>query len=123
MMSVDQDALICDFAETYGIYDLRGLPVFTLATLAAGLRENSRIKMRLSGIGISRMEALAAAAVDRLSMLCWTQTEDGQRNENPPKSMISILLNQEEGQERKVQTYKNGRDFDRAWKDATGVEH
>lgn len=122
-MSVDQDALICDFAETYGIYDLRGLPVFTLATLAAGLRENSRIKMRLSGISISRMEALVAAAVDRLSMLCWTQTEDGQRNENPPKSMISILLNQEEGQERKVQTYKNGRDFDRAWKDATGVEH
>lgn len=123
MMSVDQDALICDFAEIYGIYDLRGVPVFTLATLAAGLRENSRIKMRLSGIGISRMEALAAAAVDRLSMLCWAQTEDGQRNENPPKSMISILLNQEEGQERKVQTYKNGRDFDRAWKDATGVEH
>lgn len=122
-MSVDQDALICDFAEIYGIYDLRGVPVFTLATLAAGLRENSRIKMRLSGIGISRMEALAAAAVDRLSMLCWAQTEDGQRNENPPKSMISILLNQEEGQERKVQTYKNGRDFDRAWKDATGVEH
>lgn len=123
MMSVDRDALICDFAETYGIYELRGLPVFTLATLAAGLRENSRIKMRLSGISISRMEALIAAAVDRLSMLCWAQTEEGKKNENPPKSMISILLNQEERQERKVQTYENGRDFDRAWKDSTGVEH
>ena len=48
MISVDRNALICDMAETYHIYDLRGLPARTLATLAFGLRADSRIKMRLS---------------------------------------------------------------------------
>lgn len=43
MIATDQDALICDMAETYGIFDLQALPVATLATLAVGLRENSRI--------------------------------------------------------------------------------
>ena len=45
-----RDELICDMAETYHVYDLRALPVETLATLAAGLRENSRVKMKMAGI-------------------------------------------------------------------------
>ncbi len=93
------NALLCDFAETYGIYDFGGLPVFTLATLAVGLRDNSRIKMHLSGEMISRTDTLLAAAVDRLSLLIWAKTENGQNNVNRPKSMLSILLgNTEENQ-------------------------
>lgn len=123
MMSADRDALLCDFAETYGIYDFGGLPVSTLATLAVGLRENSRIKMHMSGTVISRTDMLLAAAVDRLSLLCWAQTEDGQRNVNQPQSVLSIILGQKIDQERQVQAYETGRDFDNAWKEATGVEH
>ena len=37
MIALDQNALICDFAETYGIYNYRALPVSLLATLAVGL--------------------------------------------------------------------------------------
>lgn len=122
-MSADRDALLCDFAETYGIYDFGGLPVSTLATLAVGLRENSRIKMHMSGTVISRTDMLLAAAVDRLSLLCWAQTEDGQRNVNQPQSVLSIILGQKIDQERQVQAYETGRDFDNAWKEATGVEH
>lgn len=51
MMAADEDALACDFAETYGILDMRQLPAGKLATLAAGLRENSRIKLHLGGSG------------------------------------------------------------------------
>lgn len=123
MISADRDALLCDFAETYGIYDFGGVPVSTLATLAVGLRENSRIKMHMSGTVISRTDMLLAAAVDRLSLLCWAQTEDGQRNVNQPQSVLSIILGQKIDHERQVQAYETGRDFANAWKEATGVEH
>lgn len=68
MLRTDRDALICDLAETYGIFDYRALPVPLLATLASGLREDSRIKMRLSGQTVTRTEMLLAAAVDGLSL-------------------------------------------------------
>lgn len=35
-------------AETYGVYDLRALPVQTTAVLAQGLRADSRIMARLA---------------------------------------------------------------------------
>lgn len=43
MISIDRDALLCDLAETYHIYSMRGLPARTLAVLAFGLRADSRI--------------------------------------------------------------------------------
>lgn len=38
MVAVDEEALICDFAETYNILDWRELPCRTAAILASGLR-------------------------------------------------------------------------------------
>ena len=123
MISANRDALLCDFAETYGIYDFGGLPVFTLATLAVGLRDNSRIKMHLSGEMISRTDTLLAAAVDRLSLLIWAKTEDGQNNVNRPKSMLSILLGNTEENQNSVTAYETGAEFDNAWEEITGVSH
>ncbi len=34
---------MCDLAETYGVLDMDALPARLVATLAAGLREDSRI--------------------------------------------------------------------------------
>lgn len=123
MISADRDALLCDMAETYGIYDLRALPVSTLATLAVGLRDDSRIKMHMNGAKISRIETLLAAAVDRLSMLWWAKTEDGQNNANRPKSMISILIGETPKEESNVQAFENGDEFESAWERITGVKH
>ena len=50
MIRLDRDALICDLAETYHIYDMRSLPLQTVATLSAGLRDDSRIKMKAGGV-------------------------------------------------------------------------
>lgn len=123
MISADRDALLCDFAETYGIYDFRALPVSTLATLAVGLRDDSRIKMKMHGTNVSRIETLLAAAVDRLSMLWWAKTEDGRNNTNRPKSMLSILIGEPEKQESDVEAFESGDEFDSAWKRITGVKH
>ena len=44
MIAVDENALMCDLAETYGIYHYRQLPPTLVAVFCSGLRENSRIK-------------------------------------------------------------------------------
>lgn len=122
MISLDRDALICDLAETYGLYDLRALPVSTLATLAVGLREDSRIKMCISGVKVSRMEMLLAAAVDRLSLLVWAKTENGRNNVNRPKSILDIILDEEE-QKSDVRSFASAEDFENEWARITGVKH
>ena len=66
MAARDEDALVCDMAETYHIFDYRALPLFLAARLACGLRENSRSKMRLAGNRIELRDALLAAILDRL---------------------------------------------------------
>ena len=123
MISADRDALLCDMAETYGIYDFRALPVSTLATLAVGLRDDSRIRMHMNGVKISRIETLLAAAVDRLSMLWWAKTEDARNNANRPKSMLSILIGEPEKQENNVEAFESGDEFESAWERITGVKH
>ena len=91
MVALDEDALICDLAETYGVYDYRALPLQTVATLGLGLSYNSRIKQRMAGITVPFDTFLLAQAVDNLSLLCWLNSEDGAKNRNRPP-LISARL-------------------------------
>lgn len=93
MISTDESALICDFAETYHIYDYRALPLKTAAVLACGLRDNSRIKMKMADMAIPPDMVLMAAALDRLSMLVWAKTEDGAKGRKRPQSVLEKMLN------------------------------
>ena len=52
MINLSEYALICDFAETYHIFDYRSLPVKLAATLSAGLRDDSRSKMIMADIPV-----------------------------------------------------------------------
>lgn len=122
MLSADCDALICDFAETYGILNIRALPVSLLATLAVGLREDSRIKMNLSGSKANKSEMLLAAAVDRLSLLVWAQTEDGRNGVNPPKSVLDSIVGAEKT-DSLVVAFESGDEFEIEWAQITGVSH
>lgn len=67
MISLDEDALICDLAETYGIYDYRSLPVSQVATFSVGLRDNSRIKSKIRGETISTDTLLLGMIYDNIS--------------------------------------------------------
>ncbi len=91
-MATDKTALICDLAETYGVLNYKELPVETLAALSAGLRENSRIKMKMAGIKVRDDIMLLAAAVDRLTFLAWTKTKDSEKGLNKPKSIVDIII-------------------------------
>ena len=45
MLNTDEEALVCDFAETYRIYNYKEIPCKMAAIYAKGLKENARIKM------------------------------------------------------------------------------
>lgn len=73
MIALDEEALICDFAETYHIYDYRSLPARLAATYAVGLRNESRIKMLMkkeeNGQIVSDVELLISVLIDRVGTL------------------------------------------------------
>ncbi len=92
MIAVDEDALICDMAETYNIYNYKSLPVNLAAIFACGLRATSRIKQRLSNINITSEELLLAGMFDRLNWLAWSKTKEGQKGVGAPASIVNILL-------------------------------
>ena len=123
MLKADREALLCDLAETYRIYDLHDVPVPTLAMLAAGLRDDSRIKTSLSGGRPPRSELLLAAAVDRLSLLVWVMSEDAKRGTNRPKSILAALMGEEDNSSNDIATFETFDDFNAAWKKATEVTY
>lgn len=122
MRSANEDALICDLAETYGIYDYRALPISTVATLAVGLRGDSRIKMHLIGTKIPRRDLLLAAAVDRLGMLAWLNSEDGRKDTNRPVSILNVLMGADE-KDNPVEAFDTAEAYEAAWAKITGVAH
>ncbi len=93
MLDLDEEALICDLAETYGIFDYESLPVQTVATLSIGLRGDSRIKLAAAGRKLGTTDALLATVADYLAMIFWTKTKDGQKGRNRPKSIREALEN------------------------------
>ena len=112
MLAVDRTALICDLAETYGILDYKVLPVETLAALSVGLRENSRIKMKLSGAKVQPDFLLLAAAVDRLSLLVWSKTKDAEKGRKRPKSLVEVLNGKKKDSD--VMAFNTAEEWERA---------
>lgn len=106
MIVADEDALICDLAETYGLYDIYSVPLNTLATFAIGLGANSRIKLKLRGQIVSDDTLLLASMVDRLSWLVWAKTEDARNGQNRPASIVERLIYGEPQSE--IEAYEDG---------------
>ena len=91
MYAVDPDALLCDMAQTYGVFGFESLPASTLAVLAAGLPEDCRVKRRLSGAKVDDLTLLLSMIVDRLGQLVWLHTEDARHGRNRPESLVEKL--------------------------------
>lgn len=112
MMNLDEDAVICDFAETYGIFDWRSLPLTTAAILAVGLRDDSRIKMKLSNQIVPIDTLIMSGILDYVALLVWSKTKDCEKGKNRPLSMVSALL-WDNDEEKEIKTYSSGEDFER----------
>ena len=114
MIALDEDALICDLAETYQIYDYKQLPLNQVAVFAYGLRDDSRIKQIMSDQIVPLETTLLASIVDRLSLSLWLQTKDGQKGVNRPTSIAEMLTknHKEERDERDYLVFESGEDFE-----------
>ncbi len=102
MLALDETAVVCDLAQTYGVLHYRGLPVQLIAALASGLGEDSRIRRKMAGINYPLDTLILAGMADRLSMLCWFQSTDGQSGINRPKSLLSTLMGNTSGGDNAV---------------------
>lgn len=103
MMQLDEDALICDFAETYHVFDFRALPATLAATLAVGLRDDSRIKMRLADRKASVDTILLAGIMDRISVML-----NGDKAKLIAKNFVSVKQEPSYG-------FESAEDFEAAW--------
>lgn len=112
MIRLDEDALICDLAQYYQIYDYRQLPPKLVAVFAYGLPNNSRIKLIASGLKLPFETMLLAHLVDLNALLWWAQTEDGPKGLNRPKSIYNLLINGEE--EAEIVGFETGEEFEAA---------
>lgn len=119
MIALDEDALICDFAETYNIYDYRRLPVEYAATLAHGLRENSRIRMLQSGLTVELNTLLLAHCVDNTAINVYAKTKDATKGKNRPKSVVELLTKKYDPKDHAKQ-FMTGEDFDKEWRRLNG---
>ena len=94
MMSNYHDELVCDMAETYRIFDIKRVPASLAATLAVGLRDDSRVKQAKSGANdrqrVSDNTLMLAYIVDLLrgvgidddaSLRRWYMTPQQERDE------------------------------------------
>lgn len=112
---------MCDFAETYHLFDYRALPLRTAAALFVGLGPNSRIKREMSGQKVDDTTALLAIMADRLGWLTWAQSKDGQRGRNRPKSILEIIVGGEKNHSE-VRGYASAEEFEAARKKIIGKE-
>lgn len=121
MIGTDEQALTCDMAESYGIFDFWALPVKTAATLAAGLRPFSRIWGKMHGLSVPLDAFLLASIHDNVRMLWWAQTEDASTNQNRPRSITEILMGpREDESESEVMSFDDGEDFTNEWNKLAG---
>jgi hypothetical protein len=112
MVATDEDALICDLAETYQIYDYRRLPLKMVAVFSFGLREDSRIKMKMNDIGVPFETLLLAGIQDKLNVLIWQQTKDGMNGRNYPASMLALLTkSQQKSKTSDLVGFESSEDF------------
>lgn len=115
MVNEGEDELICDLAETYNIYDMRGLPLHTVATFSVGLRDSSRIKMKLADVAVTNTDILIASCLDQLQFLTWAKTPDAEKGINRPPSVVKKLLGKEEP--KQCNAFASGEDFEKYRKD------
>ena len=116
MIELNEDALICDLAETYHIYDYRSLPVKLVATLSAGLRDDSRIKMAAAELPASQETLLLALIADRVEAFRYGFSADAEKGINPPASLFESIMGEDRKRKNKtgVTSFATSEEFEAA---------
>lgn len=111
MIKLDEDALICDLAEVYNIFDYKQLPAYRVAVFSLGLSDSSRIKLKLANQTVSFETMLLAGIFDKVSLLFWSKTKDSESNKNRPSSVVE-MLNGKQSNTKEVVSFTSGKEFE-----------
>ena len=104
--------LICDLAETYGIYDYKAMKPSLVATLAVGLPESSRVIRKYSKISLTVDQMLMSMLLDSLNGLIWGL--GGKKSAKKPKSMLKMLLDRDKKQKDELMSFRTPEEYE-AW--------
>lgn len=94
VMEKYKEEIICDLAEYYSIYDSSSHPIEKVAIFVKGLRKESRLMQKLSGVDHTRLDLFLAGIFDNTNYILWSKTKDGQKGANKPESILKNMLNQ-----------------------------
>ncbi|MDO4393592.1 MAG: hypothetical protein Q4C80_04190 [Bacillota bacterium] len=111
MINSDEDALICDFLETYHVLNYRSLPAQLAATLAAGLRDTSRIATITTEGKASTTNTILAAIADRLGVIMAILMG----NKEAPPSIFNALYEIEQKKISEVASFRTGEEYESMW--------
>ena len=81
-----------------------------MAILVYGLRENSRLKMKILNSKMETKIYLLAGILDRLTLLVYANTKDAQKGRNKPKMLLDTI----EKSKDNVSSFTSGEDFEKA---------
>lgn len=116
LLSTQEDNLICDFAQYYGIYDMENqVPCSTAAILACGLPPESRVMRKMSNSPINTTDTILAGIFDSLNNLMYMMAG---KKRKKPKSLLDKLLNSEKRKQKKqenVVSFSNSDEFEKTW--------
>lgn len=113
---MDEDSLTCDLMETYHISDWQNMDADLIATYAIGLRDDARIKRKMSGAKLTIDQSLLALLVDALRINNWMHTKDAQKHRNIPESIYKKLTTEEKKPEE-LRHFDSVEEFER-WHEA-----
>lgn len=106
--------MICDLAETYGLFNYKELPPLTVATFLLGLREDSRVRMHVSGSRLTLDQMMSAAILDELRFLSWTKTKHGRRYNQ--KRVLKALQGDYEKKKEDLMSFGTPEEYERHMK-------
>ena len=109
------DALVCDFAEYYHIYDLASIKARTAAVLACGLPPDSRTIRQLSGQKLTLDTYLQAGILDSMQMLIYLYLKKNYKGKyKKPESIINKLSGLGKEDENEIRSFRTAEEFERA---------
>lgn len=119
MIALDEDALRCDMAETYHIYEMESFDPGYIAILANGLRQNSRIKLLASGLKVDVETLLLAHIADNTAINFYLKTKNAKTGKNRPKSLVKAFTSDLDDSKHARQ-FDSGTDFLEEWRRLNG---
>jgi len=110
MRAICKDALICDFAEYYHLYDLHSVDLRTASVLACGLPADSRSIRKITGQKYSLEMIIRMKTLDTLASIEHAYVSVHSKRKVPrPQSIFKLLSGKTD---KDVQAFRSGAEFE-----------